>query len=170
MNAAQTSLYFREWGKVRAYYIARGIDSRQADAKRHELHRKALGRDKSSKEFTNSDLDKVLASFYAITRPSDLNAQIRQLDQAEHRHSDLLERARDLAAQCVDKPGLEGRYLDGMAGKIFGVDQYHQLDERQLGKLCGILHRRIAQLTRGARAAGKQAAGELRHAAEPNPF
>jgi hypothetical protein len=172
MSPAQTALYFREWGAVRAHYTARGIDPKQADAKRHELHRKALGLDKSSKDFTNSDLDKVLAVFWAITKPADLNAQLRQQDQAEGRFGKLLGDARTLASRCVSKPGLEGVYLDGMARKIFGPSQYHLLTEKQLGSLCGILRRRIAQLRAGPRARGKQAPGELSSAAMPNdnPF
>src|SRR4051812_38634402 len=50
MNAAQTNLYFFEWGQVRKHFLAKGIDSKQADKKRHELHRRALGADKSSKD------------------------------------------------------------------------------------------------------------------------
>ena len=170
MTPAQYSLYFREWGKVRTSFIANGIDPKQADNKRHELHRKALGSDKSSKDFTNSDLDKVLAAFYAITRPTDLVAQLHQIEQPNKRHSELQARARDLASRCVSKPGLEGVYLDGMARKIFGPSQYHLLDEKQLASLCGILQRRITQLTRSARSFGKQAAGELRPPIGDNPF
>lgn len=170
MTPAQTAKYFGEWGRVRDVLKARGQPC--GDVERHKLHLKALGVRKSSKDFTNADLDKVLAAFYAITRPADLKAQLQQLDQAQHRHSDLLERARDLAAQCVSKPGLEGRYLDGMSERVFHVAKYHLLDERRLAQLCGILRRRIAQLQRGQRAAGKQAAGELHGAVPPadNPF
>jgi hypothetical protein len=172
VSPAQTALYFREWGAVRAHFVARGIDPKQADAKRHELHRKALGVDKSSKDFTNADLDKVLSAFWAITKPADLNAQLRQQDQGEQRMSKLLGDARSLASRCVSKPGLEGVYLDGMARKVFETSQYHLLNEKQLGSLCGILRRRIAQLKAGPRARGKQAPGELSAAAVPNenPF
>lgn len=174
MNAAQTSLYFREWGNVRKHYLAQGIDSKLVDAKRHELHKRALGEMKSSKAFTNLDLDKVLAVFYAITRPSDLNAQLRQQDQAAKRFSALLADCQTLASQCVSKPGLEGLYLDGMARKIFGPAQYHLLDEKQLAALCGILRKRIAQLNRSSRSTGKQTPGELSASAKmeahQNPF
>ena len=73
MTAAQTALYWREWSAVRRV---------QPEADRHELHRRALGRDKSSKLFNNGDLDKVLAEFWAISKPGDLNAQMRQQNQA----------------------------------------------------------------------------------------
>src|SRR5258708_1762352 len=57
MTHAQTMKYFREWGLVRAHFIAKGIDPKQAENKRHQLHKQALGMDKSSKDFTNADLD-----------------------------------------------------------------------------------------------------------------
>jgi len=174
MTPAQTMLYFREWGAVRKHYTGQGIDPKQADAKRHELHRRALGVMKSSKDFTNADLDKVLGVFRAITQPGNLEAQLRQLDQAEKRFSALLDRARDLASRCVSKPGLEGRYLDGMALKIFGPAQYHLLNETQLGQLCGILQRRIDQIMKKAGEHYTQPVGAHKTAAQDkddvNPF
>ena len=86
----------------------------------------------------------------AESRPDDLNAQLRQLDQAESRHSVLCVRARDLTGSCGIKTGLVGRYLDGMARKIFHVAQYHLLDERRLAQLVGILQRRVQQIKRRA--------------------
>lgn len=159
MSPLQTSLYFREWGMVRKHYTGQGIDPKQADAKRHELHRRALGLMKSSKAFTNADLDKVLATFRAITQPDNLEAQLRQVDQPEMRHSALLGRVRDLVGRCQVNQGNEGIYLDGMAQRIFRVTQYHKLDEKQLCQLAGILEKRISQIRQPAR--GKQAVGEL---------
>lgn len=72
MTAKQTALYFREWGKVH---------KRFPDIDRHDLHIRALGSDKSSKAFTNSDLDKILAAFKALTEPASLDAQLRQAKQ-----------------------------------------------------------------------------------------
>ena len=174
MTVAQTAMYFSLWGRVRDYYRARGIDPKQCDAKRHELHKKALGADKSSKDFTNVDLDKFKAACLAIVEPDNLDAQLRQLDQPEKRFSALLAQARDLAAKCVNKPGREGGYLDGMARKIFGPAQYQMLDEKQLGQLCGILNQRIAQIQRKSATTFKQPVGEHAAAAnkqdDDNPF
>ena len=50
-----------------------------------EIHRRALGCDKSSTALTNEEFDKVKAAFLAISRPDDLDAQIRQLNQARKR-------------------------------------------------------------------------------------
>lgn len=76
MTKAQVSLYWREWNKARK--AAPATD-------RHELHIKALGFDASHKEFTNGDLDKVLAEFRAVSEPWNVNAQMRQLNQPRKR-------------------------------------------------------------------------------------
>jgi hypothetical protein len=76
MSPAQTKLYWREWAAVRR------VDPK---ADRHALTVKALGRMKSSKEFGNADLDKVLGVFRAISKPSSVNAQMRQLNQPRTR-------------------------------------------------------------------------------------
>lgn len=175
MTAAQTMLYFREWGAVRKHYTRQGIDPKMADSKRHELHRRALGYMKSSKDFTNAEFDKVLAVFRAITQPGNLVAQLRALDQPAMREGELFTAVRVLASRCVTKPGLEDLYLNGMARKIFGAAHgYHDLGELKLAQLKGILERRVAQLSRAAQARGKQAPGELAAAgkaeAEEDPF
>lgn len=81
MTPRQTSLYFREWGYVRGYCKAH----RLPEPDRHALHVQALGADKSSKEFTNEDFDKVLAVFRAIHQPANVNAQLRQIREPRKR-------------------------------------------------------------------------------------
>lgn len=162
MTAAQTAMYFSLWGRVRDAYKAKGLAC--GDAQRHALHNKALGVSKSSKDFTNADVDKIKATFLAIVEPGNLDAQLHQLEQPEKRKSFLLAQVRDLAGRCVDKPGREGAYLDGMTRKIFGPAQYQLLDEIQLGQLCGVLHRRIAQIQ--CQNQPKQAVGALSKAAQ----
>lgn len=43
---------------------------------RHGCHIVALGRDKSSKEFTNAELDRVESLFRLLTDPDDINARL----------------------------------------------------------------------------------------------
>jgi len=149
MTPAQTALYFREWGRVRAHYLAKGIDPKQADHKRHELHRRALGVDKSSKTFTNADLDKVLAVFRAITEPGNLTAQLRQLEQPEQRTAGLRQGCREFclrlpkiaAAKAPEQYALN--YLDQLARSVVGC-RFDDLDEKELARIYGILrHRRV---------------------------
>lgn len=77
MTPAQTKLYWREWAAVRR------VDT---TADRHALHVRALGREVSSKAFTNRQLDAVLGVFRAVARPADVGAQMRQQDQERERH------------------------------------------------------------------------------------
>ena len=71
MNPAQIGLYRREWGQVRKVLRARGLPPEQADAERHAMHVAALGKDKSSKDFTNTDLNKILTAFRAVIQPPE---------------------------------------------------------------------------------------------------
>ena len=158
MTSAQNALYWREIGAWSRARKARGlpVDS----AARHAAHAKALGRDKSHLAFLNPEFDKVLAVLRAESRPDDLNAQIRQLDQPEQRKSDLLARIPILVMRCGVSTGLAGAYEDGISRKVFGVDQFHLLDERRLNQLAGVLDQRIRQIKRKAAKA----------CANPNPF
>lgn len=72
MTKAQRTLYWREFAAVKRVY---------PEADRHDLHVQALGADKSSNDLGNADLDKVLAVFRAISRPSDLDGQVHQAEQ-----------------------------------------------------------------------------------------
>ena len=146
MNAAQTALYFREWGLVRKFYLARGIDPKQVDNKRHDLHRKALGHDKSSKDFTNANLDAVLAVFRGVYDASNFDAQMALQEQPELRVTILQARIQILRLSIGLTPGRESSYVAGIARKLFGTDQLGQLNSHQLGKLEGVLMQRVRQL------------------------
>jgi hypothetical protein len=95
MTKAQTYLYWREYQA--ACRAAKAAELPPLD--RHELHRRALGKNKSSKLFTNADLDKVLAIFRSYTRPADLRPQLRQLRMPRIRleHKIVIEQAALLA-------------------------------------------------------------------------
>lgn len=146
MNAAQTSLYFFEWGQVRKHYLKKGIDPKQADHKRHELHKKALGRDKSSKAFTNADLDKVIAAFRAVSDDGNLNAQLRQIEQPEERRRAHVKRAHaamrtflTFETEAQFQQAAEN-YANGTARNMFGA-RFDELPEAQLAQVMGALVR-----------------------------
>ena len=64
MTAKQKSLYWRKWSAVRKTLVDfAGFSSVEADAERHEIHRAALGSDKSSLALSNRDLDAILDHF-----------------------------------------------------------------------------------------------------------
>lgn len=144
MNAAQTRKYWWEWARARAYFLGRGLTPQDADAKRRDLHRKALGHDKSSKSLTNADLDKVIAAFRAVWDGGNLDAQLRQLDQPEARLRELHARIARLAEAC----GIEGGE-DGLAAYLRNFlkgRSWMDLTERDLQRVAGILGRRAKQL------------------------
>ena len=165
MTSAQTNLYFFEWGLVRKYYLAKGIDSKHVDRKRHELHAKALGRDKSSKDFTSADLDRVIAVFKAVYDGGNLDAQLAQIDQPENRRARMIARCHRAAKSFIDGDTHEekarnlGAYLDGTADRMFGVP-FDRLDRDQEGN--GQLAKVMGALERTARV--------RRAKANPNPF
>jgi hypothetical protein len=85
MTTKQTQLYWREWAAVRR------ADPR---ADRLELTIRALGKARSSKEFTNAEFDRVLAAFRAVSRPADVDGQLDQQEQPrkrkEHRIAEIM--------------------------------------------------------------------------------
>lgn len=127
MTTLQNRLYFREWGRVTATCKQQGLPLPD----RHELHVKALGLDKSHLDFTNQDLDQVLAEFRAISRPDDLAGQLHQQDQPRRR---LLYSIRSLAPEP---------YWRAIARDKFSTDDLASLDLAQLHQL---------RITLGARA------------------
>lgn len=151
MSPAQTNLYFFEWGRVRDHYRGKGLDPKQADAKRHELHRRALGRDKSSKDFSNAELDRVIAVFRAVYDGGNLEAQLAQLDQPENRRQAMIKRCHAAVGSFIEGKDAEARarnlaaYLDGTADRMFGVAFVHldkgQEGSGQLAKVMGALER-----------------------------
>jgi predicted unusual protein kinase regulating ubiquinone biosynthesis (AarF/ABC1/UbiB family) len=50
----------------------------EENKRRHELHVRAIGRDKSHYDLTNFEFDKVVAELRAIIDPNDLRGQLRQ--------------------------------------------------------------------------------------------
>ena len=87
MNCAQLAKYHitkKHWADARK---TRGAAADQAALDTLQL--RTIGRACSSKDFTQRDLDAMLAAFLAETKPDDLNAQLKQLDQPEARRAAL---------------------------------------------------------------------------------
>lgn len=161
MNAAQQKKYFFEWGRARAWYLARGFSPAAADAKRHELHVKALGRAKSSKDFSNADLDKVLAVFKAVHDGGNLDAQLQQLDQPYLRQKLLIDRC--LGAGRVFITGKDRQHIDSRTvnycsriAENMGYGKAWPLaDEKQMGNVTRAIEKeaeRVRQKEDAARA------------------
>lgn len=114
LTRAQNALYWREWSAAkRALMPGRETWTKlEEETRRHELHREALGHDKSHLDFTNDDFDKVLGALRAISKPGDLNAQLRQVRGA-HR------RARFALDQLIAEHGVDRNYVQGIIDQMF---------------------------------------------------
>lgn len=153
MSPAQTMLYFRLCGRVRAHYKERGLP--WGDVQRHALHAKALGKLKSSKDFTNADFDRVKATIMAIVEPGNLTAQLKALDQPELRMLDAQKACLAILVELgiganesdsIRAGWLRQAYLDGIVKRISGKLNYSELSDRQANHLLHTLRlRRIAQ-------------------------
>lgn len=97
MTPKQNTLYWREWNAARKA-------GQLSDQDRYAIHEEALGQHKSSKDLTNEDLDKVLAAFRAISRPSSLNAQMRQQTMPKTRLLHRIAHQLQLLALFVNHP------------------------------------------------------------------
>lgn len=111
MSPKQTQLYWRDWSACRKALVASGLPPQEADAMRTHLTTQALGKSVSSKALTNRQLDRVLAAFRAISRPTDDAAQLHAADQ------DLI-RTRAKLQALTDDAGLTPAYVEGMAARI----------------------------------------------------
>lgn len=157
MSPRQTMLYFREVGKVRDVLKARGLPF--GDVQRHALHEKALGEKKSSKDFTNADLDKVLAALQAIYAPGDLKAQLRALEQPEKRLGKLQAECWGIVHELPqvkadhDPQFHAENYLNTIARSLCGA-KFEKLGEKDCARVLGILRHRLGKTGKpGAREA-----------------
>jgi hypothetical protein len=137
MTPKQKTLYWREWAAVR---------QAKPDADRHTLHAEALGRDKSSNAFDNADLDKVLGVFRAISRPADVNAQIRQLNQPRIRS---MHRLQELTTELGVHFGNQFRaesYVVVICQNKFHQNFFTELSDRELQQLVMTVENRLRKL------------------------
>ncbi len=113
MSPAQNSLYWREWAAAkRALMPGRSTWTKLEETeRRHEITIEALGIDKSHLDFDNADFDKVLGALRAISKPGDLNAQIRQA-RGQHRrmHYEL--------DRLMEKLGVDRNYVQGVVDQM----------------------------------------------------
>jgi hypothetical protein len=86
MSPAQNKLYISTWIRVKKVLTQLGgMDAKEADAERHAIHIEALGRDKSSKAFTNEEFDRVLDAFKRRLIVTDHSAAPRAMTEPKKR-------------------------------------------------------------------------------------
>lgn len=130
LSRAQNALYWREWSAAkRALMPGRSTFTKaEEEQRRHELHIKALGDDKSHVDFDNDDFDHVLAAFRALSRPGDLNAQHHALNGQRKR---LLFGIRRAAAPSYIDAVVERMNAEGKLGS----SELQELHPRELTKV-----------------------------------
>lgn len=98
-----------------------------ANELRHACHLVALGRDKSSLDLTNRELDQVVALFDLLADPDNLRARIA-LDHPE-------QEARRRLEWSVEHCGLPEAYVLTVCASKFGTHAWRNLEDVQLRQL-----------------------------------
>lgn len=120
MTTAQTKMFFTQWRRVRKALTEFGdFSPADADAERKLIQHQALGCDKSSKDFSNRDLNKVLDAFDKILVLFDGPST-----KPTRNASNLI--------YSISKLGLDDPYLNKIAADQFQVSDWRKLSESQL--------------------------------------
>ncbi len=168
-------MYWAEFGKLRDVLRAKGKTYTQIEDYRHGLTLRALGVQKSSTKFTNTDLDKVLARIRAEREPANLDAQIQLQESPEKLRGFLLERCDDTCSRMWSE-GCDTRLMrsEARAGYIAGTarnvikKEVSECSNEDLGKVLGCLEARLQRLLREVRA--RQVAAGAKIEADDVPF
>jgi hypothetical protein len=123
---------------------------------RHACHIVALGRPKSSKDFTNAECDRVVCLFKILTNPDDIDALI-EWDHPEIAAVKRLKWSIEHAAPDA--------YVRKIAADKFGTRLWEDLEEGQLRHLAMTLRHR-----RGAWAHQRTPAAAEAATSSDNPF
>jgi hypothetical protein len=144
MKTSQLPLYHVNLKKWEAARRARGLpcDTAALDA----LKMRTIGRVCSSKQFTQKELDAMLAAFLAADEPANYHGQIALQEQPEVRKAMAIRRIGCLMYHLQITAGREGHYVAGIARNLFGTEQYQNLDDVKVAQLEGVIVRRLLQL------------------------
>lgn len=126
MTTRQKALYWRTWSRVRRLLIdLAGYTPKEADQERHNIHREALGQDKSSKDFNNRDLDSILDHF----------GERLVLDSGPANNNRAEEMPRIRRIHAIKALGLPDGYLESISRDQFKTSDWQALSLRQLDAL-----------------------------------
>jgi hypothetical protein len=178
MNASQNAMYWAEFAKLRDVLRARGKHAAEIEAHRHALTRRALGVDKSSKLFTNADLDKVLARIKAEREPGNLNAQLALQDSPEKRRQFVFDRCVEMCSRMwshgadtrLAQVSAQHNYIRGTARNVI-KKEVEACTAEDLAKVLGCLEARCNRLEKAAEQSTALArAGEGKNEDDGDPF
>lgn len=144
MTKAQTARYWRQWGQIRKMLVELGDFSKEdAEAERKQIHIRAIGSDKSSKDLTNKDLDKIFDAFegYLVL----LSGPKKDTGEPAGECKRLI--------WAITRTGLEDSYLTSIAQDQFGTPDWRSLPEDKLRLFRFTAVSRAAARRKAARAA-----------------
>ncbi|AHF94193.1 hypothetical protein OPIT5_08190 [Opitutaceae bacterium TAV5] len=151
MNTQQLRLLRLEESRWRA--VRKAVAKPCDDAARHALYRAAIGRDKSSKDFSNRDLTAVLAKLRAESDPANFDAQMHaQCDDGERkaRYESECYAVMGRMVECGGKdfagPDAMARYLNGTAWAICKAP-VKALTAEQMRVVLGALERSLKRMS-----------------------
>jgi hypothetical protein len=124
INYAQMKRYRAEWAKVKKVLTTMGeFSDEDAEQERHAITRAALGCDKSSKDFTQRDLDTILDHFdeYLVLLNGPRSGPSRADSQPVKR-----------LIYAVEQLGLPEPYLQAISRDQYNTSDWRALTERQL--------------------------------------
>ena len=161
MTPRQRNKYFALFNKVRSHWLKTGsLTSVETDKRRHALHLKALGKDKSSKALTNTDLDKIYAVFEAEIDPGNFKAQMAAQESPDNRRRAMIGRCAEamlLVITETDRRDIDDAresYLGGIANNVCGSRHWPPIDTETLRKVMGIAERKAAKIKHDQKANG----------------
>lgn len=111
------------WGQIKITLTELGDYSKtDADLERHAIHLEALGKNKSSKDLNNADLDKIFDAFDSILV---IFKGPKTLDRTSTGPIKRL-------LWAIDQLGLDAPYIESIAKDNFGTTEWRSLDEKRL--------------------------------------
>ena len=121
ITANQLKKYRYVWGRVRKALVDYGeFSPADAEAERKAIHREAINSEKSSKDFTNSELNRVLDAFDQILVILDGPSAGKQSRNA----ASLI--------WAIDQLGLDEPYIAAIAYDQFKTRDWRSLPESRL--------------------------------------
>lgn len=124
MTKSQTARYWRDWSRCRKILTELGeFSPADADAQRKVIQREAIGAEKSSKDLTNADLDKVFRAFGKILVLADGPRKGPEEDQPVKR-----------LIYAIEQLGVPEPYLQKICRDQYGTSDWRQLPEDKLTK------------------------------------
>lgn len=114
------------FGTQRALTAGRSLT---ADDLRHGCHVLALGRDKSSEDLTNAELDRIVTLFQVLTDPDNLTSRLKWDAYERGEDPGAVQRVEYFIRRCPDA------YVRAVSHGLFGTRQWESLTVKQKGRL-----------------------------------